>query len=108
MAKVRCCRFHNLFVFLLVLCAFSLINHYVVDAAGLTAGTAAPCQGQQSAENYATNLNAIRGANLHGEFLLNADHVFNILPTLWFQVDHTEPYALPWQPSALVRPPILS
>ncbi len=106
MTKFRCCRLHNLFVFFLALCAFSLVNHYLADAATYMTG-AAPCQVQQAPESCTANPGAVQGANLHGGFMLNEVHDFSILPALWVRVETTEPYALTWGPPALVRPPIL-
>lgn len=106
MNKFRCCRFHDLFVFILVLCAFSLVNHYLADAAAYLTGTA-PCQAQRSSMSCTASPDEMQGANLHGGFMLNEVHDFSIFPALWVRVGTTEPYVLAWNPPALVRPPIL-
>ena len=86
MNKYRCCRFHNLFVFLLVLCAFSLASHYLADAAAFKTGIV-PCQDQQSSEKCTTSPDEMQGANLHGGFILNEVEDFYLLPALWVQLD---------------------
>jgi hypothetical protein len=106
MNKFRCCRFHNLFVFLLVLCALSLTSHYLADAAAFTTGIV-PCQAQQSSENCTTSPDEMQGASLHGGFMLNKLLELSILPAIWVRVETNELYSLTWEPPTLVRPPIL-
>ena len=106
MNEFRCCRFHNLFIFMLVLCAFSLASHYIADAAAFDTGTV-PCQTQQPSDQCTTSPNEIQGADLHGGFMLNEVQALTLLPTLWVSVEVTEPYSLTWKPPALIRPPIL-
>lgn len=107
MNKFHCCRYHNLFVFLLVLCAFSLVSHYLADAAAFTSD-AMPCETQQSSEDCTPSPDEIQSASLHGGFMLNEVEGFNLLPALWVSIEHIEPYSLAWEPPALVRPPIFS
>jgi hypothetical protein len=106
MAKFRCCRFHALFVFLLMMCAISLTAHYFMDAAGVESCIGS--QVQQSSESCTTNPNVVQGADLHGGFMLNSIDDFSFKPELWFRVENTKPFAIAWKPPALVRPPIFS
>lgn len=106
MIKVRCCRFHNLFVFFLVLSALSLTSHYLADAAAF-ATDIVPCQAQQPSENCPTSVDEIQCASLHRGFILNRVQDLSILPFLWIRVEATEPYSPTWEPPPLVRPPIL-
>ncbi len=107
MNKFRCCRFHNLFVFMLILCAFSLASHYIADAAAITVD-AIPCTTQESSKDCTSSLDEAQNASLHGGFMLNEVKGFNLLPALWVSIEHIEPYSLAWEPPALVRPPIFS
>ena len=106
MTNFRCCRFHGLFIFLLVLCAFSLATHYFVDAVGFENGTG--CQPQRTAESCTTSPDSNQGADLHGGFILNTIDDFSFQPELWFRMENTKPFALAWKPPALVRPPIFN
>lgn len=107
MSKFRCCRFHSLFVFMLVLCAFSLASHYIADAAAYTTGTV-PCQTQQSSDQCRTSPDEMQSASLHGGFMLNEIQGLSILPALWVRVETANPYFLTWEPPVLARPPISS
>jgi len=106
MTNIRCCRFHGIFVLLLVLCAFSLTAHYFMDAVGTESGTG--CQIQQTAENRTTSPTSSQRANMHGGFILKEIDDFCFQPDLWFRVENTKSVALAWKPPAAVRPPIFN
>lgn len=106
MAKTRCCRFHNVFIALLVLSVFSLTGHFLIDIVHLPHQQAVDGQRQSLGDNSLSSQEVGHATSLHGGYILTEIPVLGQARTVIAPSDLPPPFGVPWQAPTPLRPPI--
>lgn len=106
MAKTRCCRFHKVFIALLVLSVFSFAGHFVLDIVHPPHQQSVTSQWQSSGDTSFNGPDVGHATSLHGSFILTEMPTLGQASPGLVPIDLSLMVGAPWQPPAPLRPPI--